>query len=181
MAGLINDQMNAAPAAPAGEPAPGQPPQDSQMPAGAPGEEQDDGQPAESNPAFQQAVALAGEVLYRQGGAKDVAAALAAAPDIAEGLANTAYDMVVTIDEKTQGQVPDELLMSLATTILTEVAEIAEAAGLEVTGKVIAAAMQQMILRYLTENGVDASQVQQAMQGVNLDELGASLDQSAGA
>ena len=130
----------------------------------------------ESNPAYQAAMKIAMQALYGAGGAKDVAKAIQSASDPAEGLADTAYEMVSIADEKTQGQVPDELLVSLATEILGEVADIAQAAGIEVKGAMIATAMRSMLLRYVTEQGMDASQLQQAMADMDPQALGAALD-----
>lgn len=137
-------------------------------------------QDGSSDPNYQAAMKLAMEVLYKQGAARDVAKSLASGHDPVETLANTAYEMVTVIDEKTNGSVPDELLVSLATQILSEVAEIGEAAGLKIDGDTIAQAMQQMLIRYLTEHGVDPSQLQQAMGQVDTKEVGSALDKWAG-
>jgi len=171
--GLISKNMPAAdtPAEEQAEALPGQ------APEAAPDNEQGE----DEHPAYQAAIDMARQVLYANGAAKDVARALRSASDPVTGLAETAYEMVSTIDEKTQGQVPDELMVSLAAEVLGEVADIGEAAGIKLGGKEISAAMQQMLVRYLTENGIDPSQLQQAMSKVDQDQLGAMLDQHAGA
>lgn len=121
----------------------------------------------DTNPAYQAAIELAMKALYGEKAAKQVAQTLRKAPDVAEGLANTTYDIVSILDERTQGKVPDELLVLLASTVLEEVADIADAAGLEVTPAVIAVAMKTMILRYLGEQGVDTAQLQAAMDKID--------------
>ena len=146
----------------------------------APGAPAAEGSADESNPAYQAAMKIAMQALYGAGGAKDVAKAIQAASDPAEGLADTAYEMVSIADERTQGQVPDELLVSLATEILGEVADIAQAAGIEVKGAMIATAMRTMLLRYVTEQGLDASQLQQAMAALDPAAVGAQLDKMEG-
>ena len=52
-----------------------------------------------------------------------------------------------------------------------------QAAGIEVKGAMIATAMRTMLLRYVTEQGMDASQLQQAMADMDPQALGAALDQ----
>lgn len=159
MAGLIQQQMGAAPAA-----------EQSQMPAGMPmGAEEAEGgpEPDESNPAFQQALTFAYEALYKNEAAKDVAKQLKAAQSLADGMADVAYNITQIIDERTDGQVPDELLMPLAMQVLEEVGEVAEAAGLSPQPEDVAGAFKTMILRYMGEQGVDTTQLQQAMDQVD--------------
>ena len=105
--------------------------------------------------------------MYAKQGAKDVAQQLKAAPSAAEGMANIASEITAVIDERTDGEVPDELLMPLAMQVLEEVGEIAEAAGMDPQPEDIAAAFKTMILRYLGEQGIDTTQLQQAMDQVN--------------
>ena len=133
-------------------------PQSAQMASGAaPGAAPDDGQDDENNPAFKAAIDFAMKALYEKKAAFDVAKALKMSRDPVEALANAAYEMTSIADEKTQGQVPDELLVLLASRILEEVATIAEAAGLDMKASVVAQALKQMILRYLGEQGADTT------------------------
>ena len=124
-------------------------------------------EPDENNPAFQQAMQYAMEALYERGAAKDIAQQLKAAPSPVEGAANIAYEVVSVVDERTDGQVPDELLMMLSMNILGEVVEIADAAGLDMKPMDIADAFKQMLLRYLGEQGMDTTQLKQAMDWVD--------------
>lgn len=159
MAGLIQQEM-AAGAAPAQE----------QMPGGMPmgmAEAEGGPEPDESNPAFQQALTFAYEALYKAEAAKDVAKQLKAAPTLADGMADVAYNITQIIDERTDGQVPDEMLMPLAMQVLEEVGEIADAAGLDPKPEDVATSFKTMILRYLGEQGVDTTQLQQAMDQVD--------------
>lgn len=123
--------------------------------------------PDENNPAFIQAMRFAMSVLYEQNAADDVAKQLRAGQDKVDTLANIAYDITTTVDEKTEGQVPRELIALLAMGILNEVIDIAEALKLGVTPTEAAGAFKQMLLRYLGENGVDTSQLQQSMDQVD--------------
>ena len=113
--------------------------------------------------------------LYGAEAARDVAKALKMAPSIEQGLAETAYEMVAVADE-TVGGIPDEQLVTFAAEVLGEVADIAEAAGIKVKGAHVAKAVQMMLIRFVTEQGMDPTQLQQAMAQVNPDEVGAQLD-----
>jgi hypothetical protein len=168
MVGLIQEQMGASGA-------PEQDPMQDPMAAEA-GMEQmaagemmadDEEGPDENDPAFQSALQLAMQALYENGAARDVAQSLSSAPDPVSGLANTAYEMVTVVDERTDGEVPDELIILLAITILQEVAEIGEAAGIDASPANVAEAFKQMLLRFLGEQGMDTSQLEQAMADVD--------------
>lgn len=156
MAGLIQQQMQP------------QQPQPQQMPG-----EMADGEGADpdTDPGYQQAMAFAMEALYGAEAAKDVAKSLKGAQSIVDGLANTAYEIVSIVDERTEGAIPDELLVLFATRVLEEVSEIADAAGLEPTPADVASALKQMILRYLGEQGVDTTELQAAMDQVDPEEF----------
>ena len=156
------------------------PPMQAPQQQGAPGAPGAQGSPDESNPAYQQALQLAYQTLYGNGAAKDVAKAMKSAQNPVDALAHTAYEMVSVIDERTGGKVPPEMLVPLAAEILGEVGDIANAAGVKIGGPEIAAAMQQMLLRYVTEQGLDPSKLQQAMAQVNPQQLGAAIQQHAG-
>ena len=87
--------------------------------------------------------------------------------------------MVSIADERTQGSIPDEQLVPFAAEVLGEVADIAQATGIEVKGATIAKAMQMMLVRYVTEQGMDPTQLQAAMAKVDPEALGAKLDKEA--
>lgn len=153
MAGLIQNEMGAAPAG------------EAQM--GMNEMQGAEGEVDENDPTFQQALALAMESLYSNEAAMDVSQQLKSAPNLVDGLAAVAYDMTAVIDERTNGDVPDELLVPLAMKVLEEVVEIAEASGLEPQPEDVALAFKQMILRFLQEQGVDTSQLDEAMNEVD--------------
>lgn len=141
MAGLIKEQMGGAPA--------------------------EDEELDEKNPAFVQAMRYAMQVLYEQNAADDVAKQLNAGQDKVEALANIAYEITTVVDEKTNGEVPRDLIALLAMAILNEVIDIAQATKIELTSADAAGAFKIMLLRYLGENGVDTSQLQQSMDQVD--------------
>lgn len=135
-----------------------------------PGEEMEEGS---DDPNYIQALAFAMDVLYEKEAAKNVAKSLRGAQDPVEAMANTAYEITAIVDERTEGRVPDEYFALLATKILEEVADIAEAAGIQIRPADVALALKQMILRYLGEQGIDTTQLQQAMDQVNPEEFNA--------
>jgi hypothetical protein len=166
MAGLIQQQMGAAPKEQEAQMPAEQMPKE-QMPAGEMAEGEDGPSPDENNPVFQQALTLAYEALYKGEAAKDVAKTLKAAPDAAAGMADVAYNITSIVDERTDGGVPDELIALLGMRILEEVGEIADAAGLDPQPEDVAGAFKDMILRFLGEQGMDTTQLQQAMDQVD--------------
>jgi hypothetical protein len=170
MAGLIQQQMGGAPQGPGGD-SPMQAPEEEMMMAEAGEEVVEDEEQAEDNPMFQQALTYAYEALYAQEAAKDVAKQLKSAPSLADGMSDVAYNITSIIDERTDGQVPDEMLVPLAMNVLEEVGEIADAAGMDPQPEDVATAFKTMILRYLGEQGVDTTQLQQAMDQVNPSEF----------
>ena len=162
MAGLIQEQMGMPVAEEKQEM-----PQDKMAAQSAESEGAEQPEQDEDNPAFQQALTLAYEALYKGDASKDVAKQLRAAPSVADGLADIAYNITSVIDERTGGEVPDELLVPLAMNVLEEVGEIAEAAGMKPQPEDVAQAFKTMVLRYLGEQGVDTTQLQQAMDQVD--------------
>jgi hypothetical protein len=137
------------------------------------------GGPNENDPTFQQALEFAMTALYKAGAAKGVAKSLRANKDRVEALANVAYEVTSVVDERTEGRVPDELLVLLASRILEEVVDIAQAANIQVAPSEIGEAMKQMILRFLGEQGVDTSQLQAAMDKVNPEDFNRVAAQEA--
>lgn len=159
MAGLIQEQMGQAPTAPPGAEVEANP---------------------DTDPAFAQAMQLAMSALYDNGAAKEVAKGLKASGNIKDALADTAYEMVTVVDERTEGAVPDELLALLATNILQEVADIGEAAGIEMTTADVSGALKTMILRFVGEQGMDTTQLQAEMDKVDPAEFERVADEAEG-
>lgn len=173
MAGLIQQSMNgsAADEQMEQEPVEGMGPDGSAQHEGMEGEApeagDDSGPDPDTDPGYQQAMILAMKSLYEGKAAKDVAKTLKGSQNLVDAMANTSYEIVSIVDERTDGAVPDELLVLFATRVLEEVAEIADAAGLDPKPADVAEALKQMILRFLGEQGVDTTQLQQAMDQVN--------------
>lgn len=173
MAGLIQKQMGPSSGADEQmeqEPVEGAGADGSEMHEGMEGEAleaEDQGTSPEGVSVFEQALSLAYEALYKNDAAKDVANQLKSAQSLSEGMADVAYNITSVLDERTDGEVPDELLGPLAISVLGEVSEIAEAAGLDPQPEDVADAFKQILLRFLGEQGVDTTQLQQAMDQVD--------------
>jgi hypothetical protein len=121
----------------------------------------------ENNPVFIQAMKYAMQVLYGQKAANDVAEQLRSAKDKASAVSDIAYNITQTVDERTGGKVPRDLIGLLAMAILKEVIDIGQAAKMNITPLDAASAFKNMLLRYLGENGVDTSQLQQGMDKID--------------
>lgn len=106
---------------------------------------------------------------------EQIADAMSSAKDLPQSLADAAYDLVASIDEKTGGGLPDEDLASAAAETLGLIAEVAEAAGQQITGREISSATKLMISRFMEESG-DAEGMA-ALEQQDADAVGAQLDQ----
>lgn len=155
MAGLISEQMQGQ------RQTADQIPMDSEAGAG------DEDEINLDDPKLNEAVEYLQDVLYDKAAAKDISQQLKSAPNIVDALSNIAYDITGILDEKTNGEVPDELLAPLAMIVMQEIIEIAEATGIDPAPEDVASAFKQMILRYLQEQGADTSQLDQAMSQVD--------------
>ena len=134
-----------------------------QEPTGEPAHDEQD----ENDPGYQQALKFAMDALYKGGAAKQIAQQISSSDDVPGTIADVAYNIVTIADEKTNGAVPDELLVLFASSVLKEVADIADASGVEVKSSDLASSMKTMVLRYLGEQGVDTTELQGAMDKVD--------------
>lgn len=136
---------------------------------GAPGQPSPGGAPPDSGD-YQKALEFAMRGLYEGEIAVDIARQLSETEDPPASMADAAYQVVQIADEQVGG-VPDEDLVPLATEVLGEIAEIAEASGVQVRPRDVSAAMRQMTLRFAREMGGDTSALEQAMSQVSDDEI----------
>jgi hypothetical protein len=173
MAGLLDpnaqQQMPQEQMPPEQQPMP--PAQEQLPPEEMPPEEMPEQEADENNPAFQQALYMAKQALYEDGAADTIHEQIKGADDPVEMVANIAYDMTAIVDERTEGEVPDELLVLLASSLLEEVADIAEASGITLTNAEIAKSMKLMILRFVGDQGHDTRELQAAMDQVSDEDI----------
>ena len=145
----------------------GQMPQEEQMPQD-PMMEEDDGIDPDSDPALQSAFDFLLERLYGDEGlAESIAETLGsggrAAPRI---YASAALKLAQSADQHTNGEIAEENLAMLGMFCLNEVFEIAEAAGIPAKATDISAAFKQMIVMYMSEQGVPVEEVTKAFSQV---------------
>ena len=114
--------------------------------------------------------------LYEDGASRGLAAALRKAPNLVTGVVQQAMVLFSSVDESTNGAVPDNLLVLLALDMFGEVLDIATAAGLPITGTVIAQAMKDFLTAVFESVGANTSEVTNAMNSINAQQLGSALD-----
>ena len=108
-----------------------------------------------------------------------MAVSLQKAPRLLQLLVEQSLVLFSSVDEATNGSVPDNLLLLLGLDMLNEVAEIANSAGLPVDSKTIAEAVQKFILAVVQDLGGDTSQVEQAMSQIDPAQVGMALDKAS--
>lgn len=135
----------------------------------------------EADQALGEALSMVQEKLYDGNVADGIAQALQSAPDPISGLVDQATTLLGVSEELTQGVVPDEAFMMFAIALMGEVVEIGQASGMEITGRDIAEAMRRFIQTAVESMGGDTSQIAEVMNSVNVDEVGAALEQAAAA
>jgi len=158
MAGLLNPQQ-----------AQQLPPEAEQLPPE--GMEQEGPEADENDPAFQAAIQFLKKALYETGAADQINQAIKRAKEPVDAIANYAYELVAVADEKTQGAVPDELLVLLASTALEEVCDIAEASGIKLQPADVASALKMIILRFVGEQGHDTRALHEAMNQISPEQI----------
>lgn len=160
MNGLINSQMSP-----------------EQLEAQSPemqGEQQD--LTAEEQQAYDRFMLGVNRVLYEKGYDELIVEQLKSTKDIVSAMADQAYDLMSELDRKSGAMLPDDLIAAAAFDVLGEVATVARAAGAQITGAQISGAAQKMIVRYFEENGATPEEIQQLMQGVDINAMGAEMD-----
>lgn len=115
--------------------------------------------------------------LYDEGAADAIGQAIVSSDDPMGEIVEQAMTLVGVVDDASGGAIPDDTFIMFAIALMGEVIEIAQAAGVQLSGRDIAEAIKQFIVRGIQEMGGDTSQVEQAMSAINPDELGAAMEQ----
>lgn len=129
------------------------------------------------DPAYKAALKEARSRLYSKEVAEGLAKSLLYAPDVATGIADQTKALLEATDQLTEGTVPDELYMMLGIELMGDVAEMAEAAGLSVTGTDLVKAMRQFMLGVIEDLGGDVNDLNAAMSQIDPQQAGGMLDQ----
>lgn len=115
-----------------------------------------------ASPQYESAIKTVYTLLYEKGAGRDAIDAMSNAANKPEAMANMAYELAQVAAEN-EDSFPEDDLTLLATSVLAEVGDIAEAAGIEVTAADISSAFKVMVLRMLGELGLDTTELEKAM------------------
>ena len=179
MAGLLKQPRQQEQQAPVqAQPAQAAPNPNEQMPnpnEQMPGGEGMDEGADENNPEFLAAVNQVKKALYQEGASDGANKALISSQDPVDTVATLAYELTAIADGKVEEgsgrKVPDELLVLLASTVLSEIVDIATASGIEMSAADIGEALKKMILRFMGEQGADTRGLEEAMNQVSPEQM----------
>jgi hypothetical protein len=122
--------------------------------------------------ALTKAIEFVGKRLYEANMSTEIAKAFdgstTAQPKI---IASIAYRLAQAADTNTGGEIREENLSVLGILTLNEVITVADAAGMPIDGATASKAMQEMILTYAEDNGLDTTELAQAMGQVDDNEM----------
>lgn len=113
------------------------------------------------SPQYVQAVEFAYQMIYSEEGSNDIANALSKTGNKAESLSDMAYELTQVAAER--AGLSEEDLVLLAMTVLAEMGEVGEAAGVSMGAPDIAQAFKLMVLRMFGELGFNTTELEQAM------------------
>lgn len=185
-AGSQQSEMQTDPAQPlpgqGGEPGPGAGMPGGQAGAQQPGAQQpglfgqsqtgmDEEENDENHPVFKAAMTQVMTALYKNGAADKINEVMVSAQNPLDQVSTIAYELTAVADEKTGGELPEDLVVLLGSNVLAEVLDIAEGSGIDYQPADVAQAFKTMLLRYLGENGYDTTELDQAMSQVSPEQI----------
>jgi hypothetical protein len=147
-----------------------------QMPKEAGMEEDEEDSGPEGDEALDAAMEAVRQKLYDEDVADGIAQAIMSAPNPVQGIVEQATMLLGMADDITGNMVPDDLYVVFAVGVMTEVGEIAEAAGVEMSGAEMAEALKLYVTTTIQNLGGDTSEVEQALAALDMNEVGAKLD-----
>lgn len=101
-------------------------------------------------------------------------------PDAA--LANVTASIITELDRQSQGKIPEVVLIPAAMEILSELGDVAQKAGVfEVNDQIMTQAAQQLVLKLLTQYGVDPQDVDAVLQNLDQSKVQGMVKQQQGA
>jgi len=123
---------------------------------------------------YDEFVTKAGELMYDEKIYQNLLKTMDLSKTPEDGLANIVYLIVTQLDEKSGGQIPEEMILPIAEEILAMAVELAGAANnLSYPDEVIEKALQLAVFRLLEAYGVDEGDIT-----VALSEMGISQQQA---
>lgn len=135
----------------------------------------------DQGPIVDQAVDQVMQSIYEGETPDQIVQAVKMAPSPVDGLVDQAVLLVEVAEEITQGSVPDEAYMLFCIALMGEVVEMAEAGGVQVSGREMAQATRQFIVQVVQSLGGDTAEVEQAMQAISEDQVGAVVEEEVAA
>jgi hypothetical protein len=114
--------------------------------------------------------------LYQGPVGEQIAEVVGSMPNPVAALSDISYKLTQAADTQTQGQIAEENLVPLAVFVMNEVLEMAEKAGATVSSADVSKIFKKMIITYLKDNGMDTTQIEQAMAAVDDNEFAAMAD-----
>lgn len=138
--------------------------------SGAGGQREPEGAASED---FERGLTAMMRMLYDGNGIEGAVKQVEAASNLPEGLSDTVFQLMTTLDERSGGQIPDEDLGQLARETLGMVVDAVHAAGVDVKARDVVQALNLMVTRFALENGADPEQIRQAQSQINLDGIAA--------
>jgi hypothetical protein len=133
----------------------------------------------QTDAAVQSALSKLRAMLYEGDVADGLAEAVLAAPTPVEGVVDQAIALLGVAEESFGDSIPDEGFLFFGIGLMGEVVEIAQAGGVELSGRDIADAVREFLLQTVRELGGDTTQVEEAMQAISPDDVAAELDAGA--
>ena len=122
--------------------------------------------------ALTKAIEFVGQRLYEADMSTEIARTFDGSPTAQPKIiASIAYKLAQAADTKTGGEIREENLSVLGILTLNEIITVADAAGMPIDGATASKAMQEMILIYAEDNGLDTAELAQAMGQVDDNEM----------
>lgn len=149
------------------EQAPQDPMAEEQMPQEQMPEDEEPLVEEEDDAALQQAYAFVHEKLYADDYAGQMAEIFKDAGAAPQIVAQMTYKLSQAADTKTGAQIAEENLLPLGLFTMTELFEVAEAAGADVKADTVSKAMKALILIFLEDHDMDSTEMQAALSAVD--------------
>lgn len=141
-----------------------------QSPANAQGNDQQGGNQAspQDQEAYTRVVLAASKIIYDDASHQQIMQALQGGAQPAEALANVASSIMIEMDKKSGGKIPEDVIVPATMEILDELGMLADKAGLfPVDEQVMAAAAQQTVLKLSQQYGIDQAQMQSMIESMD--------------
>lgn len=141
------------------------------------GDSTDPFEPVADDPAVQEAidriVGAGSLVIYSDKGSQSIVESLkSGAKDPGEAVARQAFSLMLSLDEKSKGTLPEDAIIPAASKLLTLVAELGEKSGaIQKSPNTIPSARQHLVALAIENGIIDPAEIQELMSGMDPAEL----------